>query len=195
MVTKSIAVERRDRKSQAMPTGWEEVAQTLLRNAGLGVYIVQEGNYQYVNPVFQHLTGYTEEELLETYPLDLVHPDDRETVRKKAIENLKGQAIHAYEYKLIKKNGDSMWVLENLASTEYKGKPATVGSFMDITERKMAEKAPKENEQKLRPLVETTSDRVWELDQNIIYTYVSPKVKDLLGYEPKQGAQKNGRQG
>jgi len=194
MVTKSITIERQYKKSRAMPIGWEEVAQPLLRNAGLGIYIVQEGEFQYVNPLFQDLTGHAEEELLGAYPLDLVHPHDREAVRKKAIENLKGQAVYPYEYRLIKKNGDLMWVLENLASAEYKGKPAA-GSFMDTTERKMAEKALKENEQKLRSLVEATSDWVWELDQNIIYTYISPKVKDLLGYEPEEGARKNGRQG
>ena len=171
-----------------------ELAQALIHSAGLGIYIIQERKFQYVNSLFQELTGYTEEELLRIYPLDLVHPDDRETVRKKAIENLKGQSAYPYEHRLIKKNGDLMWVLENLASAEYKGKPAAVGSFMDTTGRKMAEKVLKESEQKLRSLVETTSDWVWELDQNIIYTYANPKVKDLLGYEPKEGARTNGRQ-
>ncbi|MBW2005174.1 MAG: PAS domain S-box protein [Deltaproteobacteria bacterium] len=40
-----------------------------------------------------------------------------------------------------------------------------------------------ESEDRFRYLVETTSDWIWEVDQNSIYTYVSPKVKDLLGYE------------
>jgi PAS domain S-box-containing protein len=92
MVTKSVPMARRDKKSQALPTGWEEVAQALLRNAGLGIYIVQQGNFQYVNPVFQNLTGYTEEELLGKHSLDLAYSEDREMVRKKAIENLKSEA-------------------------------------------------------------------------------------------------------
>jgi PAS domain S-box-containing protein len=88
MATKSIAAERLDKKSHALPIGWEEMSQALLRNAGLGIYIVQEGKFQYVNPLFQNLIGFTEKELLGKYCLDFVQPEDREMVRKKAIENL-----------------------------------------------------------------------------------------------------------
>jgi len=41
-----------------------------------------------------------------------------------------------------------------------------------------------ESEQRFRSLVEATSDWEWVVDQNGIYTYSSPKVKELLGYEP-----------
>jgi len=40
------------------------------------------------------------------------------------------------------------------------------------------------SEQRHRDLVETTNDWIWEVDRNGVYTYASPKVKDLLGYEP-----------
>ena len=55
-----------------------------------------------------------------------------------------------------------------------------------ITERKQTEEKLRESEQKFRSLVETTSDWVWEVDQNGIYTYASPKVRKLLGYEPEE---------
>ncbi len=51
-------------------------------------------------------------------------------------------------------------------------------------ERQLAQEALRESEERFRNLVETTSDWVWEVDENIVYTYVSPKVRDLLGYEP-----------
>jgi PAS domain S-box-containing protein len=43
-----------------------------------------------------------------------------------------------------------------------------------------------ENEERFRALVETSSDWIWELDRDTRYTYASPKVKDLLGYEPEE---------
>ena len=43
-----------------------------------------------------------------------------------------------------------------------------------------------ESEEKFRSMVEATSDWVWAIDQNGVYTYVSPKVKSLLGYEPEE---------
>ncbi len=52
----------------------------------------------------------------------------------------------------------------------------------EASKREHAEEALRENERKLRSLIDTTSDCVWEVDQNADYTYVSPKIKDLLGY-------------
>ncbi len=116
-----------------------ELAQALLRCAGTGIYIVQNGKFQYVNSLFQDLTGYSEPELLGAYSLDLVHAEDRQTVRNKAIKSLKDQISLPYEYRFIKKNGDIIWVLEKVTTTEYKGERAAVGSFMDITGRKHLE--------------------------------------------------------
>lgn len=53
----------------------------------------------------------------------------------------------------------------------------------DISDRKMAEEARKESEERFRNLVETTSDWIWQVDENAVYTYVSPQVRDILGYE------------
>ena len=160
MATKSISVEKPAKKNRARLTELEGLAQALLRSAGLGIYIVREGKFQYVNPLFQELTGYTEEELLGTYSLNLVHPEDRETVRRNAVENLKVQAVYPYEYRLIKKSGDLMCVLENITAAEYKGRPAAVGSFMDLTERKQSEEALRESEERYIQLYENINESV-----------------------------------
>jgi len=44
----------------------------------------------------------------------------------------------------------------------------------------------RESEGRFRGLTESTSDWIWEVDENSRYTYASPKVKDLLGYEPAE---------
>jgi len=46
--------------------------------------------------------------------------------------------------------------------------------------------ALRESEKQFRALVESTSDWLWATDQNLVYTYASPKVKDLLGYDPQE---------
>ena len=61
-----------------------------------------------------------------------------------------------------------------------------VAVVRNTTDRKQIEDALRKSEEKYRNLVETTSDWVWEVDENGVYTYVSPQVKELLGYEPEE---------
>lgn len=56
----------------------------------------------------------------------------------------------------------------------------------EIVERKRAERALGESEKRFRNLVETSSDWVWEIDENAVCTYASPKVRDILGCEPEE---------
>jgi diguanylate cyclase (GGDEF)-like protein/PAS domain S-box-containing protein len=130
---------RTSERSRQKQSESSDLAQALLRCAGTGIYIIQDGKFQYVNSLFQEMTGYSELELLGQYSLNLVYPEDRETVREKAIESLKGVSSLPYEYRFVRKNDEIIWVLEKVTSTEYKGKRATAGSFMDITERKQLE--------------------------------------------------------
>jgi PAS domain S-box-containing protein len=112
----------------------EDLGQAMMRSAKTGIYIVQDRKFISISPLFEELSGYTAEELIGAYPLDYVHGADRELVRIKAIENLKGQSLTPYEYRFVKKDGDILWILERVASTEYRGRQAAVGSFMDITQ-------------------------------------------------------------
>ena len=54
------------------------------------------------------------------------------------------------------------------------------------TERRRAQKALRESEARFRNLVESTSDFIWEIDANGVYTYVSPQVEQLLGYTAEE---------
>lgn len=56
----------------------------------------------------------------------------------------------------------------------------------EVEERKRAETALKVSKERFKSLIETTSEWIWEVDKNAHYTYVSPKIKELLGYEPKE---------
>lgn len=59
-------------------------------------------------------------------------------------------------------------------------------AITDVLVRKRAEQALRESRERYRSLVETTSDWIWEVDAEGVYTYASPKVKELLGYEPEE---------
>ncbi len=56
----------------------------------------------------------------------------------------------------------------------------------NISERKQYERKLNEVKQRFKTLTEHSSDWIWEVDKNGVYTYSSPKVKDLMGYEPEE---------
>lgn len=62
----------------------------------------------------------------------------------------------------------------------------TVHLMKNINGYKKAEKALQKSNQYYRDLVEVTSDFIWEVNKNGVYTYVSPKIYDILGYQPEE---------
>ncbi|HEY3416349.1 MAG TPA: PAS domain S-box protein [Armatimonadota bacterium] len=61
-----------------------------------------------------------------------------------------------------------------------------VAVLQDITEHHQAEEALRENQEKFRALVENTNDWVWEVNAEVVYTYASPRICELLGYAPEE---------
>ncbi len=52
--------------------------------------------------------------------------------------------------------------------------------------KEIANKALNENEQRLRALVETSNDIIWETNKNREFIYINPRVKDIFGFEPEE---------
>ena len=117
----------------------EDLLVTISENSPIGIYIAQDGKFLYGNRKFQELTGYSQDELLDTDPLSLVFPGDRDVVRAGATLMLKGKIPYPYEYRIINKSGEIRWVMETVTSIQYRGKRATLGNCMDISERKLLE--------------------------------------------------------
>jgi len=68
-----------------------ELHQTLADRSPIGVYVLQNGAFQYINPQFKASTGFTEADLLGKDSLSIVHPADRTSVRENAVRMLKGK--------------------------------------------------------------------------------------------------------
>jgi PAS domain S-box-containing protein/putative nucleotidyltransferase with HDIG domain len=98
-----------------------------------------------------------------------------------------GQQVPPYEVEGYTTTGEKL--LGEVYGSLLKKKGKAVGVLVvmvNITERKRAEEQVRESQQRFQGLVETLSDWIWEVDQNGIYTYASPKIRDLLGYKPEE---------
>lgn len=117
----------------------EELFETLSEGSPIGVYILQDKKFRFINPELERFLGYKSEELVDTNQWKLVYAQDRSDVRENSRLMLKGERHNPYEYRIITKEGHIKWVMETVTSIQYRGRRAILGSFMDITERKKSE--------------------------------------------------------
>jgi PAS domain S-box-containing protein/putative nucleotidyltransferase with HDIG domain len=97
------------------------------------------------------------------------------------------EAKRIYSYRYGRSGAIFMHLTITPLGTNVKGVPSGYLALVeDITERKKAEEALRASEERFRGLVETTSDWVWEVDAKGVYTYASPRVTKVLGYDTKE---------
>ncbi|KAA0001683.1 MAG: PAS domain S-box protein [Thermoplasmata archaeon] len=159
----------------------EEIYQSLLKNALFGIYIIQEGKIVYVNPIAEKLLGYEERELIGKSINEIVHPDDVSIVKKGYITLKK--APPKYEVKLLTKNGEVRHIELMVTPITYEGKPAVLGNAIDITERKRAEEALWQSEEKYRGVIENSVEGIYRATVEGEFLEVNNAFLDIFGYE------------
>lgn len=115
------------------------LAKTWAETTLIGLYLVSAGRFLWGNAQFSRDTGYSAAALLGRRSMDLIHPEDRDGVRAHAIAMLEGQRTSPYEYRYRSATGETRWALETVASVTLGGERATLGNFMQISERKRLE--------------------------------------------------------
>jgi PAS domain S-box-containing protein len=117
----------------------EALSQSLIETSPVGIYLLQDGKFVLTNKWFRTITGYDDADLAQLDSWQLVHPDYRAAVRTQAVMMLKDESVTPYEYRHLTQTGELKWIMETVTSIRYKGKRATLGYFMDVTERKHLE--------------------------------------------------------
>ena len=126
------------RETEARLRETEELYRNLADSSPVGLYLLVQGKFHFLNALFERSTGYRTDELIGKDALFMVHPEDREKVRRDAIEMLRGKRTTPYEFRIITKDGRSRWMLGTVASIPFWGERAVLGNLMDISEQKEA---------------------------------------------------------
>jgi PAS domain S-box-containing protein len=148
------------------------------------------GKFIEVNDVACRRLGYTREELLGMSPPDIDAPETVPTVPA-MMEKLFREKQAIWEGTHIGKDGRRIPVEINNVLFRIDDKPLILSTVRDITERKQAEEALRNSAEELRFIAENVGDIIWQMDPQICFTYVSPAVRRVLGYEPSEVVGRN----
>lgn len=118
----------------------EEQIKSLTDNSQAGIYMYRDNRFIMVNPATSIITGYSREELLNMSNLDVVHPEERQKITEIAQKRVGGEKLpDSYELKIQTRSGETKWVQHSVSLINLDGKPTSIGTIFDITDRKNAE--------------------------------------------------------
>lgn len=126
---------RKIKESQIALAESEEKFRVLAERSVAGVYIIQNGIFKYVNPRMAEILKVNVDDLIGETPLKFVHPEDRLTVTQNLKKRIEGEEefVH-YTVRVISKNGETVTVEVFGSMATIGGKPAIIGTLLDITE-------------------------------------------------------------
>ena len=181
------------KKAEAAIRKSEELYRMLAENISESIFTIDLATmkHTYASPSVRRMYGFTPEEfiarpieqVLTTPSLDRLIVGIASELEKDGKPGVDPDRNVTIELEVYRKDGSTVWVessariLRNAA-----GEPvAALGVARDITERRKAEQALRESEEKFRTLVEKTNELIYSMSPDGLYTYMSPNLKDLMG--------------
>lgn len=129
----------------------EEKYRTVAENSLAAIFIHQKKRFCYANHRLAEMLGYdSPEEVVGTPFWVIVQPEDRSLVKARGLKREKTDfPPDHYPFRVVKKDGSIIWVEMRAKHTTYLGRPAVIGNFIDITQRRLAEEEMRKFPQKL----------------------------------------------
>jgi diguanylate cyclase (GGDEF)-like protein/PAS domain S-box-containing protein len=151
--------------------------------------VAPDGRWLAVNPALCEIVGYSESELLATDVQSITYPDDRDADAAQ-VRRMLARKIDTYQAnkRYVRKDGCVVWTqLSGSLIWLQSGEPHYfIYQIQDITDRVQAERALRASEERFRSIAEATQEWIWEIDAEGLYTFCSPAVEAILGYQPDQ---------
>lgn len=161
----------------------------LIEKANDIIYVTDStGHFSLFNPVGLKVTEYSPEEIIHKHYLDLIHPDYREEVRKFYVAQfLKRIPDTYYELPILSKSGRLIWIGQSIQllmdCQEIVGFQAIC---RDITDRKLAEEALRESEERYRAVFNNAAVGINLSDRDGRYMRINSVSSVILGYTEEE---------
>nr|WP_232429583.1 bifunctional diguanylate cyclase/phosphodiesterase [Noviherbaspirillum autotrophicum] len=146
---------------------------------------------QFISDGCLALTGYEPEDFIANAAVsyeDLIHPDHRQHVRQVVHAALQRHERINLEYQIVRRDGTVRWVWERATGIKdmHGVYIALEGFIQDITQRKQAEQALHEAEQRYRSIVENAVEGIFQSTPDKGYLAVNPALARIYGYDSPQ---------
>ena len=180
-----------DRRKQAEEALKESEARYRVVTEGslAGVYVIQDERFAYVNPTMAQIFGYQPEEIMAgaVTPRDLIYPDDLPLVLANVRRRLSGELEAAHSaFRGLQRDGAVIHCESFGRLVEYQGRPALVGTLLDITERHKNLEALEKSKTHYQTLFEDSPISLWQEDLTDLRTYLknlqNSGVQDIRAY-------------
>jgi PAS domain S-box-containing protein len=161
----------------------EEKYRLVVENASEAIYVIQEGAFVFANASFARAAGVSAAELVGR-PMSEFNPaEERAFQMDRHLRTLAGEVPTGQRELRVQLPGRERWILLNNVLVQWNGQPATLCFATDITERKQAEKALRESEERFQLTVNAVHDGIWDHRVLTGQSYFSPAYYAMLGYE------------
>lgn len=177
---------RQPKQLEQILGGIENIYKKIWESSLAGIYISQDGTFQAISPLAALFTGYSLEELIGKNADSLIFPEDLDDVKRNARDMLSGKHLSPYEFRIVTKQQNICWIMETVTSTTFKGKPAILGNFMDITGRKTVEKRLQESENLYRAIFETTGTATIIIEADKMISLLNSEFEKMTGYKREE---------
>jgi len=160
---------------------------SIFENSAVGVALTDfNGRFVATNPVYRQMVGYSEEELRSLSFLDITFDDDRHanlTLVNELVEGKRQQFQIEKQYR--RKDGTLIWVRNSTSPVPVtEGRPRFFMTLSeDITERKRAEEALHNSEERVRLILDSAAEGIFGCDSEGICLFCNPAAMRLLGYD------------
>lgn len=142
-----------------------------------------------VNEAMCKLLGYTVDELVGRHSMNFLHPDDgkeNEALMQRVLSG--GSASYTTEQRYVTKNGSIIWgrATGAVIKDEAGNNLFRMGIIEDVTERRQAERAIREGDERFRSVVDSTSDAVISIDSAGIVVAWNPSAERVFGFDESE---------
>ncbi|MEO7939682.1 MAG: PAS domain S-box protein, partial [Burkholderiaceae bacterium] len=160
--------------------------ETLTHNSLEGIALVRKGQLVYTNPAFRAIAGRSKEELAHfsvSQLMQWVHPDDRAASIERQRRVSQGEPVAAQsEMRIQLPDGQWRWVLSSVRDILLGAEPAMLSMMLDIHDRKLAEDALRESEERFRSAFESSAIGISLTNQQGKWLKVNPALCRIVGY-------------